>query len=92
MRGGTLPSAPISFGQSLVPADPDRAQRTAESCDLFLAVRTSLAVYPLADPVRIASRNGARLIIVNGEPTPFDDAADVVLHASISDVLPQIVG
>ncbi len=90
--GGILKSATISFGQSLVFEDLERAQRAAESCDLFLAVGTSLAVYPIAGTVRIASRNGARLIIVNGEPTPFDDAADVVLHASISDVLPQIVG
>jgi NAD-dependent deacetylase len=90
--GGILKSATISFGQSLVADDLERAQRAAEQCDLFLAVGTSLAVYPIADTVRIASRNGARLIIVNAEPTPFDGIADVVLHASISDVLPVIVG
>jgi NAD-dependent deacetylase len=90
--GGILKSATISFGQPLVAEDLERAQRAAESCDLFLAVGTSLAVYPIADTVRIASRNGARLIIVNGEPTPFDDVADVVLHTSISHVLPRIVG
>jgi NAD-dependent deacetylase len=90
--GGVLKSATISFGQSLVAEDLERAQSAAETCDLFLAVGTSLAVYPIADTVRVASRKGARLIIVNGEPTPFDDVADVVLHASISDALPRIVG
>jgi len=90
--GGLLKSATISFGQSLVADDLDRAQRAAEACDLFLAVGTSLAVYPIAHTVGLALRNGARLVIVNAEPTPYDGDADVVLHASISEVLPQIVG
>jgi NAD-dependent deacetylase len=90
--GGILKSATISFGQSLVAADLDRAQVAAEVCDLFLAVGTSLAVYPIANTVPIAKRAGARVIIVNGEPTELDDLADVALHASISDVLPLIVG
>ena len=89
--GGVLKSATISFGQALVADDLDRATRAAESCDVFLAVGTSLAVYPIAHAVRIALRNGARLVIVNAEPTPYDDDADVVLHASISEVLPDIV-
>ncbi len=90
--GGLLKSATISFGQSLVASDLERAMDAAASCDLFLAIGTSLAVYPIADAVRVASRNGARLVIVNAEPTPFDEHADVVLHLSISDVLPRIVG
>lgn len=90
--GGILKSATISFGQSLVPEDLERAQQAAAHCDLFLAVGTSLAVYPIAHTVRVAMRNGARVVIVNGEPTPYDDDADVALHLSISDALPRICG
>lgn len=90
--GGLLKSATISFGQSLVAEDLERAQCAAETCDLFLAIGTSLAVYPIAHTVRIALRAGARLVIVNAEPTPYDDDADVVLHSSISDTLPHLVG
>lgn len=90
--GGILKSATISFGQSLVAEDLRRAEMASQDCDLFLAVGSSLAVYPIAHTVRIALRAGARLVIVNGEPTPFDDDADVVVHASISQVLPRICG
>jgi NAD-dependent deacetylase len=90
--GGLLKSATISFGQALVARDLERAQAAAEECDAFLAVGTTLAVYPIAHTAPIAKRAGARLIIVNGEPTEGDDIADVVLRGSISAVLPQIVG
>lgn len=90
--GGILKSATISFGQSLVADDLRRAEVASEVCDVFLAVGSTLTVYPIAHTVRIALRAGARLVIVNGEPTPYDDDADVVVHASISQVLPQICG
>ncbi len=90
--GGLLKSATISFGQSLVAADLERAQQAAARCDLFLAVGTSLTVYPIAHTVRIAIANGARVVIVNAEPTPYDADADVVLHSSISDTLPLLLG
>lgn len=89
--GGVLKSATISFGQSLDPAVLARAEQAALSCDVFMAVGSSLGVYPAAGLVPLAKSAGAALIIVNAEPTPFDDDADVVLHASISDVLPRIV-
>jgi NAD-dependent deacetylase len=89
---GLLKSATVSFGESLDTGDLAAAERAATSCDLFLAVGTSLAVYPIAATVPLAVRSGARLVIVNGEPTPFDTHADVALHASISEVLPRIVG
>jgi NAD-dependent deacetylase len=88
--GGLLKSATISFGQSLVPEDLARAEAAARRCDLMLAVGTSLGVYPAAGLVPIARHAGARLVIVNGEPTPFDDEADVVLRGSISELLPAI--
>jgi NAD-dependent deacetylase len=89
---GILKSATISFGQSLVAKDIARAEAAAEACDLLLAVGTSLGVYPAAALVPRAARFGAAVIIVNGEETPFDDLADVVLRGSISHVLPAIVG
>jgi NAD-dependent deacetylase len=88
--GGILKSATISFGQALVPAVINRALRAAECCDVLLAVGTSLQVYPVAGAVPAAKACGARLLIVNAEPTPFDDLADAVLRERIGDVLPAI--
>lgn len=89
--GGILKSATISFGQSLVVGDLERAQRAAARCRLFLAVGTSLGVYPVAALPAIAVQRGARLVIINGEPTPFDEHADAVLRAGIGEVLPALV-
>lgn len=58
----------------------------------MLAVGTTLSVYPIADVVPVARRNGASVIIVNGEPTAMDSLADVLVRGSIADVLPIIVG
>jgi NAD-dependent deacetylase len=89
--GGILKSATISFGQQLVPEDLARAERAALECDLLLAVGSSLTVYPAAGMVPLAKQAGAVLVVVNGEPTPFDEVADAVLRGSISEVLPAIV-
>jgi len=89
--GGILKSATVSFGQSLPAAGLERAQEAANACDVMLCVGSSLAVYPIARMVPTAVRAGASLVIINGEETPFDDVADVVINASISDVLPTIV-
>src|SRR4051812_45876595 len=77
--GGILKSATISFGQSLVVEDLERAFAAAEQCDLLLAVGSSLGVYPAADLVPTAKRAGAAVVIVNAEPTPFDRIADAVV-------------
>ena len=90
--GGILKSDTISFGQQLVPEVIDRAMQAAGEADLFLAVGTSLQVYPVAGAVDIARSAGAKLVIVNAEPTPFDEVADAVFNASISEVLPAILG
>ena len=90
--GGILKSATISFGQALVPAVIESAVQAAREADLFLAVGTSLQVYPVAGLVPVAKAAGARLIIVNAEPTPFDHVADAVIHEPIGTVLPQICG
>jgi NAD-dependent deacetylase len=88
--GGILKSATISFGQPLVPAVIDRALRAASQADLLLAVGTSLQVYPVAGAVPVAKTSGARVVIVNAEPTPFDEVADAVLRGPIGVVLPQV--
>ena len=88
--GGILKSATISFGQALVPEVIARAIRSAEEADLLLAVGTSLTVYPVAHAVPAARAARARVIIVNGEPTPFDSIADAVLRGNIGEVLPQL--
>jgi NAD-dependent deacetylase len=88
--GGILKSATISFGQSLVPEDLNRSRRAAASCDLFLAVGTSLAVYPVALLPRVALEAGARLVIINHQPTPLDANAHAVINDSIAAALPPI--
>jgi NAD-dependent deacetylase len=90
--GGILKSDTISFGQALVPEVIARAMEVASEADLLLAVGTSLQVYPVAGAVPAAHEAGARIVIVNGEPTPFDDIADAVLPGSISEILPRICG
>lgn len=89
--GGIVKSATISFGQSLVPQDIQRAEEAALEADVLLAVGSTLQVYPVAGVVPLAKRAGARLAIVNNEPTPFDGIADAVLREPISDVLPALV-
>jgi len=89
--GGLLKSATVSFGQSLDMMDLQRAETAAVECDLFLAVGTTLAVYPINETVPVAKKAGARVIILNGEETAMDRLADVVINAGITDVLPQIV-
>src|SRR5271168_4787668 len=89
--GGYIKTATISFGQPM----PDSAMRRAEeltlSCDLFLAIGSSLVVWPAAGFPLLAKRNGARLIIINREPTDFDDIADLVVHEDIGTVLEPFV-
>ena len=89
--GGILKSDTISFGQQLVPEVIDRAMRVAGEADLFLALGSSLQVYPIAGAVDIARSAGAKIVIVNAQPTPFDDVADAVLPGSISEVLSGLV-
>lgn len=88
--GGILKSDTISFGQSLVPEVIDRAMQVSESCDVFIAIGTSLQVYPVANTVQRARAAGASVVIVNGTPTKLDHLADVVVVGAIGDVLPTI--
>jgi len=89
--GGILKSATISFGQALVPEVIDAALRASREADLFLSIGTSLQVYPIAGVVPLAREAGAKVVILNGEPTPFDDIADAVFRDPISSLLPQLL-
>jgi NAD-dependent deacetylase len=90
--GGILKSATISFGQALVPEVIERAMRVATEADVLIAVGTSLQVYPVAGAVPAAKSAGARVVIVNAQPTALDDLADAVLEGSISEILPRLCG
>ncbi len=90
--GGLVKTATISFGQSM-PEDPmRRAQQETMACDLFLAIGSSLQVYPAAGFPQTAARNGANLVILNREPTALDAYADLVLNLEIGPALGDAVG
>lgn len=89
--GGILKSATISFGQGLVAEDLERAERAANACDLIIAIGTTLSVYPIAGVVPVAKRTGARVVILNADPTAMDELADAVLQGGISEILPRMV-
>ena len=89
--GGILKSDTISFGQALVPEVIERALTAAQETDLLLAVGSTLQVYPVAGAVPIAKQAGARVVIINAQPTQFDDMADAVLPGPISIDLPLVV-
>jgi NAD-dependent protein deacetylase/lipoamidase len=85
--GGYIKTATISFGQAMPPEAMQRAEDLTRSCDLFLAVGSSLVVWPAAGFPLMAKRNGATLVIINREPTEFDDLADLVVRNDIGDAL-----
>ena len=89
---GILKSDTISFGQALVPEVIDRAMRVAEEADLMLAVGSTLQVYPVAHAVPLAKSSGARVVIINAQPTQFDALADAIVREPIGQVLPAICG
>ena len=89
---GILKSDTISFGQALVPEVIERAMRVAEETDLMLAVGSTLQVYPVAHAVPLAKSSGARLVIINAQPTQFDALADAVVREPIGQVLPGVCG
>jgi NAD-dependent deacetylase len=89
--GGFLKSATILFGQRVPEAELTRAREFATACDLFLVVGSSLKVTPAATLPHIALKNNVPLIIINLQPTPLDDYADVVIHEKAGVVLPPLV-
>ena len=89
--GGILKSATVSFGQALVPGVIERAMTAAAQADVFFAIGSSLQVYPIAGALPAAHAAGAKIVIVNAEPTPFDEMADVVIHEPIGSILPELM-
>ena len=89
--GGFIKTATVSFGQAMPEAAMAQAQRLTLSCDLFMAIGSSLVVWPAAGFPLMAKRNGARLVIINREPTEFDDIADLVVRQDIGTVLEPFI-
>ena len=90
--GGTIKTATISFGQAMPEAAMARAQVATLAADLFIVLGSSLVVYPAAGFPVLAKRNGARLVIVNREPTEQDELADLVINAEIGATMSRAVG
>ena len=89
--GGILKTATISFGQNLEREDIERSELASASSDVFIAIGTSLGVYPAAMMPDLALRMGAKLAILNAEPTPYDEVAHVVLREQLGTLLPRLV-
>ena len=89
--GGYIKTATVSFGQAMPDTAMQRAQDLALACDLFLAIGSSLLVWPAAGFPLMAKRNGARLVIINREPTEFDEIADLVVRQDIGTVLAPFI-
>jgi NAD-dependent deacetylase len=89
--GGVLKTATVYVGEALDADVIDAATRAAADCDVFLAVGTSLGVHPAAGLVDVAAASGARVVIVNAEPTPYDGLADLVVREPIGTALPALL-
>jgi NAD-dependent deacetylase len=90
--GGLLKTAVVSFGQPLPAADFALAELRAKQCELLVCIGSTLSVHPVAGLVPKAVSRGARLLIINAEPTPYDDEADAVVRGDIPTVLDVILG
>ncbi|KOG64546.1 NAD-dependent deacetylase [Streptomyces griseoflavus] len=89
--GGILKSATVMFGERLDPEVLGTAMSVAKAADVFIAVGTSLQVQPAASLAGLAAEHGARLIIVNAEPTPYDELADETIRTPIGTALPDLL-
>lgn len=89
--GGILKTATVMFGQALDGAVLDRAFSVAAQADVFVAIGTSLVVHPAASLVDVAAASGARVVIVNAEPTPYDRVAAELIREPIVEAVPRLV-
>jgi NAD-dependent deacetylase len=89
--GGLLKPATISFGQSMPEKETQEAYHRSSLCDLFIVIGSSLVVQPAASMPLVAKRNGAKLVIINRDPTPYDDMADFVLHGQAGPTMAKIL-
>lgn len=88
---GIVKTATISFGQAMPEIEMQRAEAATFACDMFIAIGSSLVVYPAAGFPRMAKQNGATLVIINNEATDLDPVADLVLHKQIGPTLAAAV-
>jgi NAD-dependent deacetylase len=89
--GGILKTATVMFGEALDAGVLNGAAAIAKACTVMFAVGTSLQVYPAAGLAALAADAGARLVIVNATPTPYDDIADQVVREPIGEALPKLL-
>ncbi len=89
--GGFIKTATVSFGQAMPELAMQRAEQLTRDCDLFMSIGSSLVVWPAAGFPVMAKRNGAALVIINREPTEFDDVADLVVRNDIGDALAPFI-
>lgn len=89
--GGFIKTATVSFGQAMPQQPMRRAEELSKTCELFIAIGSSLVVWPAAGFPMMAKSNGAALVIINREPTEFDAMADLVVRNDIGDVLAPFI-
>jgi NAD-dependent deacetylase len=89
--GGLLKPATISFGQSMPEKETQEAYHRSSLCDLFIVIGSSLVVQPAASMPLLAKRNGAKLVIINRDPTPYDEMADIVIHNQAGPTMASIL-
>jgi NAD-dependent deacetylase len=89
--GGPLKPATISFGQSMPERETQEAYRRSSMSDLFIVIGSSLVVQPAASMPLVAKRNGAKLVIINRDPTPYDDTADMVIHGQAGPIMASVL-
>jgi len=88
---GLLKPATISFGQSMPEKETQEAYHRSSICDFFIVIGSSLVVQPAASMPLVAKRNGAKLVIINRDPTPYDDMADLVIHGQAGSTMASIL-
>ena len=89
--GGLLKPATISFGQAMPEKETQEAYLRSSRCDLFIVIGSSLVVHPAASMPVIAKQSGAKLVIINRDPTPCDNMADAVIHHQAGPTLDAIL-
>ncbi len=89
--GGPLKPATISFGQAMPERETREAYHRSSICDLFIVIGSSLVVQPAASMPLVAKRNGAKLVIINRDPTPYDEMADIVIHGQAGSTMASIL-
>lgn len=89
--GGPLKPATISFGQAMPERETQEAYHRSSLSDLFIVIGSSLVVQPAASMPLVAKRNGAKLVIINRDPTPYDDMAEVVIHDQAGPIVASIL-